>query len=95
MSVNKETVLHTGKLARLGFAEAEKLELFAGQMEQIVEYMDILKSADTTGIEPLFSPMRRTAPPREDLARPGCPREEELSNAPEAEQGFFVVPKVL
>jgi aspartyl-tRNA(Asn)/glutamyl-tRNA(Gln) amidotransferase subunit C len=111
MSVNRETVLHTSKLARLelldlpnsahssgkvdGVAAGDKLELFARQMDQIVGYMDILKSADTTGTEPLFSPMRRTAPPREDEAALLYKREDELSNAPEQDQGFFVVPKIL
>jgi aspartyl-tRNA(Asn)/glutamyl-tRNA(Gln) amidotransferase subunit C len=95
MSVNKEIALHTSRLARLGLAETEKLELFARQMEQIVKYMDILKSADTTGAEPLFSPMRRTAPLREDVAHSLYTRDEELANAPEKDAGFFLVPKIL
>ncbi|MDR1242854.1 MAG: Asp-tRNA(Asn)/Glu-tRNA(Gln) amidotransferase subunit GatC [Deltaproteobacteria bacterium] len=95
MSVNKEIALHVGKLARLNLVETEKLELFARQMEQIVEYMDILKSADTAGEEPLFSPMRRTAPLREDVAHLLYTRDEELANAPEKDAGFFLVPRIL
>ncbi|MDR2825256.1 MAG: Asp-tRNA(Asn)/Glu-tRNA(Gln) amidotransferase subunit GatC [Deltaproteobacteria bacterium] len=94
-TVNEKTVLHTSKLARLGFVDTEKLELFAKQMEQIVAYMDILKAADTTGVEPMFSPLRLTAPLREDAARAQHTREEELANAPEKDQGFFLVPKIL
>lgn len=102
MAVSKETVLHTSRLARLdlsagyGGAEAEaRIETFARQMDQIVAYMDILDEADTTGVEPMFSPMSRTAPPAEDVAEALYSRDEVLAGAPEQEDGLFIVPRVL
>lgn len=102
MSVSRETVLHTSLLARLDLArgssgdEAEsKISAFAREMDGIVEYMDILALADTEGVEPLFSPLQHTAPPRADEAISAYSREEVLSNAPDADNGFFVVPQVL
>lgn len=102
MAVSKERVLHTSSLARLDLAcgadgaEAEaRIELFARQMDQIVGYMDILAGADTEGVEPMFSPMTLAAPPAEDIPEAVCSREEILANAPEHEEGFFIVPRIL
>lgn len=98
MPVNKETVLRVSKLARLsisGGEEDRKLDAFAAQMEQIVAYVDILETADTNGVEPLFSPMHLTAPPRSDEVAQPFSREEVLQNAPEQADGFFLVPRVI
>ncbi|MDR2503552.1 MAG: Asp-tRNA(Asn)/Glu-tRNA(Gln) amidotransferase subunit GatC [Deltaproteobacteria bacterium] len=100
MSVSKATVLRAGRLARLSLDEGAGLEDFAGQMAGIVEYMDILNQADTCGVEPMFSPMSRTAPPVQDEpatagAGQPCPREDILRNAPEQADGLFVVPRIL
>ena len=102
MAVSKQTVLHVSNLARLNLsagsegAEAEaRIEQFARQMDDIVEYMDILQQADTDGVEPMFSPMSLTSPLRPDEARQEYTREQVLENAPEQENGFFVVPRVL
>lgn len=102
MSVTKNTVLHTSRLARLNIAAEISggsadvaLEAFATQMDSIVQYMDILAEADTSGVEPMFSPMERVAPPRADEVIQNYSREEILQNAPEQENGCFTVPKVL
>ena len=102
MSVSKQTVIHTSRLARLNLAEGAsgaeaeaRVETFARQMEQIVAYMDILDEADTDGVEPMFSPMSLTAPPAKDAVEQVYAREEVLANAPEQEDGFFIVPRVL
>lgn len=102
MPVSKDTVIHTSKLARLNLgagaegAQAEaKIARFAGEMEAIVSYIDMLDQADTDGVEPLFAPQYRTAPPRADEVKQEYTREEVLANAPDQDQGFFMVPKVL
>lgn len=102
MSVSKERVLYTSRLARLnltegleGAAAEAKLEEFALRMDEIVGYMDILQEADTAGVEPMFSPMCLTAPPREDEVKLEFDRAEVMANAPEQSDGFFVVPRVL
>lgn len=102
MSVTRETVLHTSRLARLNIgaglegAEAEeKIKAFAAKMDTLVQYMDILNQADTSGVEPLFSPVKLTAPPRPDTVKQDYKREDILQNAPEQENGCFVVPRVI
>lgn len=102
MAVSKEVVLHTSALARLDLAggasgaEAEmNIVRFAAQMDEIVGYIDILESARTEGVEPLFSPITGAASPRTDEAVQRYAREELLQNAPEQNDGFFIVPRVL
>lgn len=102
MSVNKKTVMHVSRLARLDLAAGatgseaeEKISQFAQQMDNIVKYMDILEQADTAGVEPMFSPMALTVALRADEAQQDYTREEILRGAPQQENGLFVVPKVL
>lgn len=102
MAVSKKIVLHTSSLARLDLGagasgpEAEaRIETFARQMNEIVGYMDILAETDTSGVEPMFSPMSLTAPPAADEAASFYSRDEVMANAPEQEDGFFIVPRVL
>lgn len=95
MAVSKETVLHVSKLARLDLGSEAQIETFARQMNDIVGYMDMLAEADTTGVEPMFSPMSLMAPPAADEPAAVYTRAEVLANAPEQEDGFFIVPRVL
>lgn len=95
MAVSKQTVLHVARLARFDLGDDSNIDTFAGQMDQIVEYMNILDEADTTDVEPMFSPMSLMAPPSEDVAEALYSRDEILAGAPEQEDGFFIVPRVL
>jgi aspartyl/glutamyl-tRNA(Asn/Gln) amidotransferase, C subunit len=102
MAVTKEQVLATAALARLdlreGLSDEESEALItaiAAQMAEVVGYMDILNSVDTEGVEPMYSPMREVAPPREDTAVKRGNAEAILANAPERHSTFFVVPPVL
>jgi aspartyl-tRNA(Asn)/glutamyl-tRNA(Gln) amidotransferase subunit C len=97
MSVSKEQVLATAALARLDLTQAggAALDRLAAQMEAIVGYMDILNRIDTSGVEPLYSPLRNAAPPRPDLAAKTRSVEEILANAPRRQGRFFAVPPVL
>ena len=102
MPVTKEQVLATAALARIDLSaghsaeEAEKaISRIAGQMESIVQYMDILNHVDTTGVEPLYSPMRHVAPPRPDVAAKRLKPGEILAEAPERQGDFFAVPPVI
>jgi aspartyl-tRNA(Asn)/glutamyl-tRNA(Gln) amidotransferase subunit C len=64
-------------------------------MEAIVGYMDILNQIDTSGVEPLYSPLSNPAPPRPDVAVKTRSAEEILANAPKRQGRFFAVPPVL
>ena len=108
MPVTVKDVEHVAALARLEFSDDEK-EKFTHQLNEILEYMEKLNELDTSGVEPLshvtgLSPESRQASTdsnssrrnmREDVARPSSPQEEMLMNAPDRNEKFFKVPKVI
>jgi aspartyl-tRNA(Asn)/glutamyl-tRNA(Gln) amidotransferase subunit C len=75
-------------------AETAKL---AKEFSDIVGYMDILNECDTSGVEPLYSPMIDPQPPRADVPREAAEGASDwiLEGAPETFGRFFCVPKVL
>lgn len=104
MPVSKEQVLETAALCRLDLAASAArsgedpeahLARLAGQLDAVIGYMDILEQVDTSGVEPLYSPLRHTAPPRADQAEKRRTADEMLANAPKLQQHFFVVPPVI
>lgn len=94
MKISKKEVLETAELARLEFDE-EDLEKFTNQLGRILDYIEGLNELDTTGIEPTSHVLEYSTPIREDTVDQMITQEEALSNAPEREDDFFVVPKVI
>ena len=94
MKISPEEVAKVARLARLDISQ-EKLELFAGQVGDILAYMDKLGELDTENVEPLYSPVRHTTVLRKDEARKDFAREEILANAPEQDGQFFIVPRIV
>jgi len=94
MQISKQEVERVAKLARLEITEAEK-EVFSKHLSSILTYIDKLKTLNTEGVEPTATVLDQTNVFREDKARPSLPAEKALANAPESEDGFFVVPKIL
>ncbi|WP_447973211.1 Asp-tRNA(Asn)/Glu-tRNA(Gln) amidotransferase subunit GatC [Nitrospira sp. Kam-Ns4a] len=94
MEISQDEVERVAKLARLEITEAEK-ETFSRQLSSILTYVETLKAIDTEGVEPTATVLGQVNVFREDEARPGLPAEQALANAPEAGDGFFVVPKIL
>lgn len=92
--ISKETVAHMATLARLSVTEEEKA-LFAQQFGDILAYMDVLSRVDTTGVEPLYSPVLHASVMREDQAERRRSREDILQNAPERDEGLFIVPRIV
>lgn len=94
MALDKATVARIAALARikLGAAEAEPL---AGELSQILTWIEQLNEVDTSGVEPMASVAAAALPMREDVVSDGNRRDEILANAPQQARGFFVVPKVI
>ena len=94
MSIDIETARRVAQLARIRVDEADLPEL-AGELSGILTFMEQLSEVDVEGIEPMTSvtPMRlkRCA----DVVTDGNMPEKILSNAPDAPEGFFAVPKVV
>jgi len=94
MKISPEEVAKVARLARLDISQ-EKLELFAGQVGDILAYMDKLGELDTADVEPMYSPVKHTTVLRKDEARKDYAREEILANAPEQDGQFFIVPRIV
>lgn len=92
--ISKETVAHMATLSRLSVTEEEKA-LFAQQFGEILRYMDVLASVDTSQVEPLYSPALHASIMREDIAESRRSREDVLQNAPERDEGLFIVPRIV
>jgi len=94
MKITKEEVLYVAHLARLDLDE-ESIEKFAGQIDEILGYIEKLNQVDTRNIKPTSHAIFLTNAFREDQEREHIERELALANAPEKEDGSFVVPKVV
>ena len=94
MKITKDEVLHVADLARLDLDEAS-IDKFAGQIGNVLEYVAKLNEVDTEGIRPTSHAISITNVFREDQQRQPLDREKALENAPEKENGNFVVPKVV
>jgi len=91
--VNREWVLKIAGLARLELKE-EEIEVFQKQLGDILSFIDRLKELDTENVEPYIQ-IIETTPMRNDEARPSLDRDKALMNAPEKDNEFFIVPRVV
>jgi aspartyl-tRNA(Asn)/glutamyl-tRNA(Gln) amidotransferase subunit C len=94
MSVTRKDVEHIAELARLKFND-EELESFTVQLNEILAYMEQLNELDTENVEPLSHPVEGSNVFRDDEAKSSIDREEALKNAPQRNDEFFRVPKVI
>ena len=94
MKITKEEVLHVANLARLD-VDKVLIDKFSAQIGTILEYVDTLKSVDTQGVMPTSHAIFLTNAFREDDEKQSIDCELALSNAPEKEDGNFIVPKVI
>ena len=94
MSIDIETARKVAKLARIAVAE-DDLPALAGEFNAILGFIEQLGEVDVEGVEPMVSvtPMRLKR--RDDVVTDGDRQAEILSNAPDAREGFFAVPKVV
>ncbi len=94
MKVSREQVIHIAELAHLKLTE-EEIEVFQNEMNQILEYMEMLNELNTTYVESLSHPIEVKNVFREDKVDESISREEALKNAPDSTEEYFKVPKVI
>ena len=94
MKITKDEVLYVADLARLDLDEAS-IDMFAEQIAEILGYVDMLKAVDTEGVQPTSHAIFLTNAFREDENKEHLERDRALANAPEKEEGSFIVPKVV
>ncbi|MFS0736560.1 Asp-tRNA(Asn)/Glu-tRNA(Gln) amidotransferase subunit GatC [Sphingomonas sp. 1P06PA] len=94
MSVDTATVRKIASLARIAVSDAE-VEAMVPELNNILGWIEQLGEVDTAGIEPLAAVIPNTLRLRDDVVTDGDIRDAILANAPQAEHGFFAVPKVI
>jgi aspartyl-tRNA(Asn)/glutamyl-tRNA(Gln) amidotransferase subunit C len=94
MSVSPEQVRHIAKLARIAMSD-EELDKLLPELNNILGWVEQLGEVNTDGVEPLTAVIEQKLRLRDDVVNDGNIRDQVLSNAPEAQHGFFAVPKVI
>ena len=94
MSVSHEQVRHIAKLAQIAMSE-EELERLVPELNAIIGWVEQLGEVDTEGVEPLTAVTEQKLRLRDDVVNDGECRDDVLANAPDAQHGFFAVPKVI
>ena len=94
MSVSPEQVRHIAKLARIAMSD-EELERLVPELNNILGWVEQLEEVNTDGVEPLTAVVPNTLRLREDKVTDGGYAADLMKNAPQPEDNFFVVPKVV
>jgi aspartyl-tRNA(Asn)/glutamyl-tRNA(Gln) amidotransferase subunit C len=94
MSVSPEQVRHIAKLARIAMSD-EEIARLAPELNAIIGWVEQLGEVDTDGVEPLTAVIDQKLRLRDDEVTVGDIRADVLANAPDAQHGFFAVPKVI
>ncbi|MEJ6392219.1 Asp-tRNA(Asn)/Glu-tRNA(Gln) amidotransferase subunit GatC [Gymnodinialimonas sp. 2305UL16-5] len=94
MSIDTETAAKVAKLARIQVAEGD-LPALAQEFNAILGFIEQLEEVDVDGVEPMVSVTPQRLKRREDIVTDGDQPGKVLSNAPDAREGFFSVPKVV
>ena len=94
MALSEKDVEHVARLARLALTDEER-ELYRGQMERILDYMKNMERYDTRDVPPTSHVVPLSNVWREDVHCPWRDTEPILANAPDREDVFFRVKKVI
>ena len=94
MPLDKATVANIAHLARMRLEEAE-LEALAGELSNILTWVEQLDEVDTKDVAPMASVAEIALRWRADLVDDGGITEKVVANAPEGRESFFAVPKVV
>ncbi len=94
MAISLQDVEYVAKLARLEIPAEAKAD-YGEKLNAILDYMQQLQELDTTGVPPTTHVLPLENVFREDIVRPCLDREKALANAPDREDGYFRVPKII
>ena len=94
MKISQQEVEKMAHLARLD-VDDELKETLAGQLSDILDYIDALKDVDVDGVTPVSGAAFMNNVLREDECKPSPGPDVTLANAPERDQDFYVVPRVV
>jgi aspartyl-tRNA(Asn)/glutamyl-tRNA(Gln) amidotransferase subunit C len=95
MSLTRQDVEKIAHLARLSITEQE-MPVYVTSLSSIVNFVDELSRADTSGVQPMAHPLDgQIARLRDDAVTEVDTREKYQRNAPAVTAGLYVVPRVI
>ncbi len=92
--IDRKTVVHIAKLARLGLKE-EEIDLLGQQLSIILDNIAILQEADVSGVSPTAHASRLDNIMRDDVSQPSYAPEVLLANAPAQQDNCLKIRSVL
>ncbi len=94
MQVDAATVRRIARLARIKVS-AEEAKGLEGELSGLLDWVRQLDEVDTNNVEPMTRVVARDIPMRRDVVTDGGIADQVTANAPQADDSFFVVPKVV
>jgi aspartyl-tRNA(Asn)/glutamyl-tRNA(Gln) amidotransferase subunit C len=94
MSVDLQTVKRVARLSRIAVSE-EDAQRMAGELNVILGFVEQLNEVDVAGVEPMTSVMPMELAKRADAVTDGGIADQIVRNAPQSDDNFFLVPKVI
>ena len=94
MELTKEIIDQLANLARLEFNEGETIQI-RNDLARMISFVEKLQELDTTGVEPLLHMTDRGDIVREDRQSGSMERVAAMKLAPDANEQYFFVPKVI
>lgn len=92
--IDKKTIEHIAKLARLQVSEADAAK-YSDDLSKALKNFEQISKIETNGVEPLLTPSEIQAFWREDAAKKEFTAEEMTANAPDKLGNLFKVPPVV
>ena len=94
MSIDKNTVKHISKLARISLDE-KNVDTLSKDLTSIMKFIENLNKLNTDKTAPLTSIINASLKSRKDEVKDGKIRDQILKNSPEKNDEYFIVPKVI
>ena len=94
MSIDKHTIKHISKLARISLDD-KKIDDLSKDLSSIIKFIEKLNKLNTDKTIPLTSIINASLKARKDEINDGKIKDQILKNSPEKNKEFFVVPKVV
>lgn len=94
MQITPDLIKYLESLARITLSEDEEKKV-GNELQDILTYIDMLNELDTDGVEAMSHCFPITNVMREDVVAESMTSDEIVANAPESQDGYFVVPKTV
>ncbi|WP_301860577.1 Asp-tRNA(Asn)/Glu-tRNA(Gln) amidotransferase subunit GatC [uncultured Megasphaera sp.] len=94
MKISAEEIKKIALLSRLEIKE-NQMDAVGKQLNDILSYMDLMSQVDITDVQPTAHAVSLSNVMRDDVPQKSISNEAALQNAPEPDDGYFKVPKVI